>query len=186
MNEHHLKFLASPDWANWLDAELVPWLVTLELGDDLIEVGPGPGLTTDLLRQHAAKVTAVELDDDLCSALAARMAGTNVDVVHGDATATGLPADRFSAAACFAMLHHIPSSDLQDQVFAEMHRVLRPNGIFLGTDSVDSDAIREFHVDDVFVPLPPDQLGDRLEAAGFRDVDVHAGDFELRFRATKP
>lgn len=185
MNEHHLQFLASPDWAKWLDAELVPWLVTLELGDDLLEVGPGPGLTTDLLRQHAPRVTAVELDDDLYSALAARMAGSNVEVVHGDATDTGLPADRFSAAACFAMLHHIPSAEKQDQVFSEMHRVLRPGAIFLGTDSVDSDAIRDFHVDDVFVPLPPDQLGDRLQIAGFRDVDVHVGDFELRFCATK-
>jgi SAM-dependent methyltransferase len=186
MNEAHLQFLASPDWAKWLDAELLPWLVSLELGDDLLEVGPGPGLTTDLLRQHAAHVTAVELDDDLAAALAERMAGTNVDVVHGDATSTGLPADRFSAAACFAMLHHIPSAELQDRVFAEMHRVLRPTGIFVGTDSVDSDAIRDFHVDDVFVPMPPDELGARLDAVGFRDVDVHVGDFELRFRAAKP
>ena len=142
MNEHHLKFLASPDWATWLDVALY-------------------------------------------SALAARMEGTNVDVVHGDAMSTGLPANRFTTAACFAMLHHVPAVEMQDRVFAEMHRVLRPGGIFLGTDSVDSDAIREFHVDDVFVPLPPDELEPRLEVAGFRDVDVHVGDFELRFKATK-
>jgi hypothetical protein len=30
MNQHHLDFLASPDWAKWLDAEVVPWLDTLE------------------------------------------------------------------------------------------------------------------------------------------------------------
>ena len=71
-------------------------------------------------------------------------------------------------------------------VVAELHRVLRPDGIFLGTDSVDSDLIRDFHVDDVFVPLPPDQLAARLEAVGFRDAEVNVGDFELRFRATKP
>jgi SAM-dependent methyltransferase len=185
MNEHHLKFLASPDWAKWLDAELVPWLVELDLGDDLLEVGPGPGLTTDLLRQHAARVTAVELDDDLYAALAARMVGSNVEVIHGDATSTGLPADSFTTAACFAMLHHVPTVEMQDKVFGEMHRVLRTGGMFLGTDSVDSDGIREFHVDDVFVPLPPDELGPRLERVGFRDVDVRVGDFELRFRATK-
>lgn len=185
MNEHHLQFLASPDWAKWLDAELVPWLVTLELGDDLLEVGPGPGLTTDLLRQHAPHVTAVELDDDLYSKLATRMAGTNVDVVHGDATETGLPADRFSAAACFAMLHHVPSAELQDRVFAEMHRVLRPGAIFVGTDAVDLDFIRDGHDDDVFVPIPPEQFGARLEAVGFRDAEVQVRDFEFRFKATK-
>jgi SAM-dependent methyltransferase len=186
MNEHHLKFLASPDWAKWLDAEVLPWLVELDLGDDVIEVGPGPGLTTDLLRQSAPRVTAVELDDDLYSKLADRMKDTNVDVVHGDATDTGLPADRFSAAACFAMLHHVPSAELQDRVFAEMHRVLRPGAIFVGTDAVDLDFIRDGHDDDVFVPIPPEQLGDRLEAVGFRDTEVHVRDFEFRFKATKP
>jgi len=185
MNEHHLKFLASPDWANWLDAEVLPWLVELHLGDDVIEVGPGPGLTTDLLRQRAPHVTAVELDDNLYSALAARMADTNVDVVHGDAADTGLPGERFSSAACFGMLHHIPSPEAQDRVFAEMRRVLRPGGIFLGTDAVDLDIIRAGHHDDVFVPLPPDQLGARLEAVGFRDAEVHVGDFEFRFTAHK-
>jgi SAM-dependent methyltransferase len=185
MNEHHLKFLASPDWAKWLDAEVLPWLVELDLGDDLIEVGPGPGLTTDLLRQHAPQVTAVELDDDLYSALAARMADTNVDVVHGDATDTGLPGARFSAAACFGVLHHVPSADEQDRVFAEMHRVLRPGGIFFGTDAVDLDIIRAGHDDDVFVPLPPEQLGARFESVGFRDAEVHVGDFEFRFTAYK-
>lgn len=185
MNDAHKQFLASTDWAKWLDAELVPWLDGFDLGDDLLEVGPGPGLTTDLLRQRAARVTAVELDDDLASKLETRLAGTNVRVVHGDATSTQLDADRFSAAACFAMLHHVPSAQEQDRVFAEMHRVLQPGGLFLATDSIDSDAIREFHREDVFTPLPPDELRARLEAVGFRDVSVEPGDFELRFCATK-
>jgi SAM-dependent methyltransferase len=185
MNEMHLEFLASPDWAKWLDEKLVPWLDDLDLGDDLLEIGPGPGLTTDLLRQRTSHLTAVELDDDLYAALAARMAGTNVEVVHGDASDTGLAADRFSAAACFAMLHHVPSAEKQIDVFAEVQRVLRPGGLFVGTDSVDSDALREFHVDDVFVPIPPDELGDRLEAVGFQSVHVDVGDFELRFAAKK-
>jgi hypothetical protein len=35
------------------------------LGDDVLEIGPGPGVTTDLLRHWADKVTAVELDAEL-------------------------------------------------------------------------------------------------------------------------
>jgi SAM-dependent methyltransferase len=186
MNEAHLQFLGSPDWARWLDSELVPWLDGVVLGDDVLEIGPGPGLTTDLLRQRAARVTAVELDDALAAALADRMAGTNVDVVHGDASNTGLAADRFSAAGCFAMLHHLPSAEVQDQVFAEMRRALRPGGVFLGTDSLDTESIRAFHLDDTFVPIAPEHLGARLDAAGFRDVAVEPTEFELRFRATKP
>jgi SAM-dependent methyltransferase len=170
-----------------LETDLLPWVLGVaELGDDVLEVGPGPGLTTDLIRQHAARVTAVELDTALATALADRMAGTNVEVVHGDATDSGLPADRFSAATCFSMLHHVPSAELQDRVFAELNRVLRPGGVLVASDAVESDAIREFHVDDVFVPVDPDTLGSRLEAAGFTDVHIDLGDYELRFKAVKP
>src|SRR5215510_4049739 len=99
MNEAHLNFLASPDWAAILERDHLPWIDgTADLGDHLLEVGPGPGLTTDLLRQRCEAVTAVELDENLASALAERLASTNVEVVHADAAATGFPADRFSAA----------------------------------------------------------------------------------------
>ena len=187
MNQAHLDFLASPAWARWLETELLPWLLTVgDLGDDLLEIGPGPGLTTDLLRARVRRITAVELDSSLASALAARMAGTNVDVVHADATASGLPSDRFSAAACFSMLHHIPTPADQDRLFAEVYRVLRPGGSFVATDSQDLDVIRVFHEQDIFVPLDPDELCDRLRSAGFTTIEVSPTDFEIRFSARKP
>lgn len=187
MNQGHLDFLASPDWARWLESQTLPWVLDVaDIGDDVLELGPGPGLTTDLLRERARRVTAVELDDDLAAALAARMAGTNVEVIHADATQSGLAGDRFSAAACFSMLHHVPSAELQDRVFEEVHRVLRPGGVFVATDALDLDFIRDGHEDDVFTPVPPATLPDRLAAAGFTDVVVDPTDSELRFRATKP
>jgi SAM-dependent methyltransferase len=187
VNEAHLEFLASPDWARMLETDLLPWIERVaDLGDDVLEVGPGPGLTTDLLRARAGHVTAVELDPDLAAALAARLAGTNVDVVHGDGRDSGLPADRFSAATCFGMLHHVPSAEDQDRVLAEIRRVLRPGAALFATDSRDLDVIRSFHEGDVFVPLGDDAVGPRLERAGFVDVDVEVGDFELRFSARKP
>jgi SAM-dependent methyltransferase len=187
MNEGHLKFLASPEWARMLETDLLPWLLTVaDLGDDVLEVGPGPGLTTDLLRTRTSKLTAVELDADLARALAARLAGTNVTVVHADATESGLDENRFSAATCFGMLHHVPSADLQDQLFAELYRVLGPGGAFLGTDSIDNEGIRSFHADDVFVPVDPDTLSARLEGVGFTNIRVEEAGYQVRFNATKP
>jgi SAM-dependent methyltransferase len=187
MNEAHLQFLASPEWAQMLETDLLPWVSSVaDLGDDVLEVGPGPGLTTDILRERTPKVTAVELDADLAAALAARLSGTNVEVIHADATNAGLAANRFSAATCFSMLHHMPSPDLQDRLFAELCRVLRPGGAFLGVDSADNDLIRQFHVDDIFVPVDPDTLGSRLEAGGFSNVDIEEGEYQIRFRASKP
>ena len=187
MNEGHLRFLASPEWARMLETDLLPWLVgAADLGDDVLELGPGPGLTTDLLRQRTQKVTAVEADAQLARALAARLSGTNVEVIHADGTASGLASNRFSAATCFSMLHHMPSPEIQDRLFAEVYRVLRPGGAFIGTDSIDSKSIREFHVDDVFVPVDPETLASRLKAIGFANVRVEVASYEVRFNATKP
>lgn len=193
MNKNHLTYLASPEWAQALRTDLLPWLETVaELGADVLEVGPGPGLTTDLLRERVAAVTAVEIDPALATKLAIRLAGTNVEVIQADASATQLPGDRFSAATCFSMLHHIPSQREQDLLFSELHRTLRPGGVLIAVDSLDTERIRRGHVNDIFVPLDPETLGIRLEQAGFTDVTIaRAGEFpirgdQIRFTARKP
>jgi SAM-dependent methyltransferase len=186
MNQLHLEFLASPDWAKMLETDLLPWILEAgHLGDDVLEIGPGPGLTTDLLRERVPRVTAVEVDDDLAAKLAERLDGTNVEVVHADATTCGLPSDRFSTATCFSMLHHMPDPALQDLLFAEVHRMLRSGGRFFGTDAVDHEMIRGFHEDDIFVPVDPNTLGARLQAAGFATTDIAASEYEVRVKATK-
>jgi SAM-dependent methyltransferase len=130
-------------------------------------------------------VTAVELDDELASALADRLQGTNVDVVHCDATKTDLASERFSTATCFSMLHHMPEPALQDELFAEVHRMLRRGGRFFATDAVDHEMIRGFHEDDIFVPVDPATLGSRLAAAGFATTEIQTTEYEVRFRAEK-
>lgn len=186
MNDLHLELLASPGWKQYLEQDLLPWVLgATDLGDDVLEVGPGPGLTTDLLRQKADRLVALEIDDALASALSSRMAGTNVEVVHGDATASGLPAGRFSAVTCFTMLHHVPTPELQDRLLDEVHRVLRRGGSFVGTDATDTPALRDLHIDDVFVPIEAVSFRERLEHAGFIDIDIEGEDSRLRFRARK-
>jgi SAM-dependent methyltransferase len=170
-----------------LETDLLPWVLQSgDLGDDVLEIGPGPGLTTDLLRERVPRVTAIELDDDLAATLAERLQGTNVHVVHADATESGLASDRFSTATCFSMLHHMPTPAHQELLFAEIHRVLRPGGIFVGVDSRDLDVIRAGHVDDTFVPVDPGTLGGRLETVGFGHTTIDIGDYQFRFINRKP
>ena len=187
MNQGHLEFLSSPEWAEMLRTDLLPWVEAAgDLGDDVLEIGPGPGLTTDLLRQRVDRLLAIEVDASLASSLQERLAGTNVEVLCSDATASGLEPERFSAVTCFSMLHHMPSSELQDRLFGEVHRVLKPGGIFVGIDSLDLDVIREGHVDDTFVPVDPGSLGARLQAAGLDSLELDVGDYQFRFIARKP
>ena len=187
MNQQHLDMCGSDEWAEIVERHVLPWALDgVDLGDDVLEVGPGPGRTTDVLQRMAPRLTAVEVDDDLADALAARFAGSHVEVVHADATAMPLPAGRFSAALSFTMLHHVPTEELQDRLFAEVARVLRPGGVFAGIDGIDSEEFRALHVDDICNPLDPGGLPGRLEAAGFTDVDVEVNEFGLRFLAAAP
>ena len=182
MNEAHLQALASPEWARILDEELLPWVEAAgDLGDEVLEIGPGPGLTTDLLRRRVQRLTAVEIDPSLGEPLRNRLAGTNVEVIVGDATEAGLPDDHFSAAACFSVLHHMPSAEDQDRLFSQLHRVLRPGGIFVGQDSLDLGSMRAAHADDVFTPVDPDGMKERLAAAGFGETRTDIVGFHFRF-----
>jgi SAM-dependent methyltransferase len=184
VNEEHLRLCASTEWAALVWDDLLPWVLgEHELGDDVLELGSGPGLVTDLLVERVSRVTAVEIDEELATALRVRISGRSVEVVTGDATSLPLPDDRFSSAACFTMLHHIPGRDLQDRALAEIARVLRPGGLLLGTDGEDTPARRALHVDDIFEPIDPASFADRLVSAGFIDPLVDSNGDRFRFRA---
>jgi SAM-dependent methyltransferase len=187
MNESHLKFLASPEWAQMVEAELLPWIATAgDLGDEVLEIGPGPGITTDVLRTRVQRMTAVEIDASLGGALQERLAGTNVNVIVADARQAELPARHFSAAACFSVLHHMPTPGYQDELFAEVHRVLRPGGIFVGQDSLDLEPIRLGHAGDTFTPVDPAKLEERLASVGFGETKTDILGFHFRFVSRKP
>jgi hypothetical protein len=63
MNAGHLQLLSSAEWATYLKDELIPQTMEgVQCGTHLLEVGPGPGKTTDVLLRQAPHVTVVELD----------------------------------------------------------------------------------------------------------------------------
>jgi SAM-dependent methyltransferase len=186
MNTIHRWYCRTGHWKQTVTGALMPWVLRdVDLGADVLEVGPGPGLTTDVLRHRAARLTAVEIDDELAASLTNRMRGTNVTVVNADATRMPFPNASFSGAVCFTMLHHVPSVELQDELLAQVARVLRPGATFAGSDSKTSLMFRLVHINDTLVPVPPETFAARLEKHGFHDVKVKAHDRTFRFRATR-
>lgn len=187
MNILHRWYCRSDGWGKLVESRIIPWtLEDVVLGEEPLEIGPGPGRTTDVLREQVARLTSIEVDQRLADSLARRMDGTNVKVVQGDATAMPFPDASFTAAVSFTMLHHVPSVDLQDRLLAETCRVLRPGAWFAGTDSRTSLRWRLYHLFDTCVPVDPDTFGARLDSAGFEQVSVDSNPFAFRFRARKP
>jgi len=127
----------------------------IDLGEELLEVGPGPGLTTDIL-------------------------------LEGDAAAIPFRDESFSGAVAFTMLHHVSSAAMQDRLLAEVYRVLRPGGAFVGSDSLWSRMFEIFHWFDTMVVVDPSTFADRLKAAGFDEVSIEVREGAFRFAARRP
>ena len=186
MNWFHRQICRAGRWRRRVKGELLPWaLQGVELGDDVLEIGPGPGATTDLLRGRTQRLTVLEVDAAATAALARRLDGSGVRVVHGDAAAMPFADGAFSGVVAFTMLHHVPSAALQDRLLAEARRVLRPNGVFAGFDGVGSFLFRLIHLGDTYTPVDPSTFGRRLESAGFAEVAVERGRARFRFHASR-
>jgi SAM-dependent methyltransferase len=172
-----MEFCASEEWREMVEQIVLPAAMRdVRLDGHVVEIGPGPGFTTDVVHVGVDHLTAVELDPGLAAALARRLEGTNVDVVRGDATRLGLGTDSCDCAVSFNMLHHVPGDDAHDLVFGELARVLRPGGLFVAADSAPRDDLDAFHEGDVYNPVDPDSLRDRLACLGFTDADVRMYD----------
>jgi ubiquinone/menaquinone biosynthesis C-methylase UbiE len=186
VNRLHDSLCRSARWRKTIQ-QRVPWVLSgTDLGQNVLELGPGPGLTTDLLRLTVQRITAIEVDSKLAESLSSRLGGSNVEVVTGDATAMPFSDAQFSGGVSFTMLHHVPSPELQDKLLREVWRVLVPGGIFVGSDSRQSLLMRLIHIGDTLVPVDPDTFGVRLEAAGFEVVELEKNSDAFRFHARRP
>ena len=83
MNENHATVCTSPEWAEHIQTEILPAVTRdIDLGQDMLEIGPGPGAATEWLRHKVGKLTAIEVDDAAARLLADRYAGTNVEIIR--------------------------------------------------------------------------------------------------------
>ncbi|MBV9320455.1 MAG: class I SAM-dependent methyltransferase [Mycobacterium sp.] len=185
MNLCHRLCCSSNRYAETVERRLMPWaLADVDLGDNVLEIGPGYGANIRVLIDKTPHYTAVEIDQLMAERLRGTY-GNRAQIIHGDGTDTGLPAENFSSVVCFTMLHHIPTLALQDRLFAEAFRVLRPGGVFAGSDSIASIPFRILHFRDTCNPVLPETLPERLRGAHFHDVCVDVNAVRLRWRAVK-
>jgi ubiquinone/menaquinone biosynthesis C-methylase UbiE len=184
VNENH-ALCSTAEWAEFMESEVLdPVTAGLDLGNEMLEIGPGPGAATRWLRHRVKRLVALELDSEAATRLTDELAGTNVTVQVGDATRSPFSDASFDSVGCFTMLHHVPTAQEQFKILCETFRVLRPGGVLVGADSLASQGLHEFHEGDTYNPIDPARLLVFLQAAGFDHVMVLAGE-ALLFTARK-
>jgi 2-polyprenyl-3-methyl-5-hydroxy-6-metoxy-1,4-benzoquinol methylase len=109
-------------------------------GKDLLELGFGRGELSVWLAQQGARVTAVDLGQELVSAAAAlaKLNGVSCDFRQGNVSELrGIPPDQFDVVAGIAILHHLPQSEVRRSL-SECHRVLKPGGLAVFAEPVEN------------------------------------------------
>jgi ubiquinone/menaquinone biosynthesis C-methylase UbiE len=186
VNPDHDNLCGSPEWAAWLQSEILPAVTAgIDLGKQMLEIGPGPGAATAWLREQVASLTVLEMDAAAAAALATRHRGGNVTVDTGDAAHLPYGNESFDSVGSFTMLHHVPTAAAQYQILCQAMRVLRPGGTLLGSDSLASTGLHDFHAGDTYNPVDPAVLLVWLRTLGFAPVTLIVGDV-LMFAARKP
>ena len=185
MNKNH-AVCGTQEWSEHIRDEVISYMTAhAHFGESMLEIGPGPGAATEWLRHEVRQLVALELDERAAAALAARYSGTNVEVVVGDATRLDYPDGHFDSVGSFTMLHHVPTAPLQNAVLSEALRVLRPDGVLVASDSLPSNELHEFHLNDTYNPVDPGSLVARLQTIGFDRITVSV-DNVLKFIAHRP
>ncbi len=65
MNENQ-ALCSTPEWAEFVESEVLePVTAGLDLGNELLEIGPGPSAATHCLRHRVKRPVALELDPTL-------------------------------------------------------------------------------------------------------------------------
>jgi ubiquinone/menaquinone biosynthesis C-methylase UbiE len=115
------------------------------LGRDVLEIGAGAGSVARQLLSRNPDLAWVAMDIDplMTRAAATRLRGfPNASVRTADATAMPFADDSFDSVVSCLMLHHLID---WERAIAEVARVLRPKGAFVGYDLVRTPLASLFH-----------------------------------------
>ncbi|MDX8053685.1 class I SAM-dependent methyltransferase [Lentzea sp. BCCO 10_0798] len=110
-------------------------LAKVSAGDEVLDVGCGPGYLTSLAAQAApdGRAVGVDVSEPMVEEARRKRAGANCSFLVGKAEALDLPDASFDVVLSSLAIHHIPE-DARAKAFAEMFRVLRPGGRVLIAD----------------------------------------------------
>ncbi|HEU0132346.1 MAG TPA: class I SAM-dependent methyltransferase [Mycobacteriales bacterium] len=155
MSSVEQAFCRGAPWRAVAGRAVLPWALRgAAPRGRVLEVGAGSGaMAAGLLRRHPdLDLTASDYDPAMVAVAARALAafGGRARATVADATALPFADESFDTVLSFLMLHHVGA---WERAVAEAVRVLRPGGLLLGLDLVDT---------------PPSRLVHRLDRSPFR------------------
>jgi ubiquinone/menaquinone biosynthesis C-methylase UbiE len=140
-------------------------------GAKVLEIGCGRGVGVELILDvfGAKEVDAFDLDPRMIAIARRRLnaRGATVRVWVGDAAAINAAANSYDAVFDFGIIHHVPN---WRTALVEVHRVLRPGGLFFAEEPLGSMLNHP-----LMHRLVAHPVEDRFEAADFRSAMQVAG-----------
>lgn len=137
------------------------------------DLGCGPGHVAGWLARHGSPATGIDLSAEMIAV--ARADHPEATFRVGDLVSLPAADGEFGAAVAFYSIIHLAPSELP-VAFQEIHRVLRPGGLFLAAFHIGSEVRHQDHwlgheVDLDFRFLEPDVVATALAETGL-DVEM--------------
>jgi SAM-dependent methyltransferase len=131
----------------WTGERFLPWInestlayehlhryayaATLVKDKRVLDLASGEGYGTNMLAAGAAAVVGVDIDENVIRHASNKYVRDNIQFVSGSITSTPIRDDHsFDVIVCFEAIEHVED---QDALFVEVKRLLRPDGLFIGS-----------------------------------------------------
>lgn len=112
--------------------------------ENAIEIGCGTGAFARLLARRCKRVIALDLSSEMIRVARARSSEfDNLDFQLADATTWDFPQSHFDFISSIATLHHLQ----QRELFVKMKDALKPGGVLVVVDLVESNGLVERMLD---------------------------------------
>jgi ubiquinone/menaquinone biosynthesis C-methylase UbiE len=167
--------------------EITVSLAGVKSGDSVLEVGCGTGTLTLAAKRRAGssgKVYGIDLIPGMIELSQRKAAQANADITFQSGSIDDIPfsEDQFDVVMCSFMIFHM-SEGVRRKGFAEIFRVLKPNGRLLIVDSaLPTQPLPRAIVKMLMGTTPQHTLQElipALDASGFSDIETAPVDFSV-------
>ena len=141
--------------------------------DSLLDIGCGTGYLIEMLaKRTAAQYYGLDLSPKMLEAASARLHGS-AQLTEGSAQRLPYADSQFDVVTCVQSFHHYPDPD---KALAEAWRVLKPNGLYILSDSgctgflkwIDNHFFMKLMKSGDFAVYSLDDAAKMLQHAGFK------------------